>query len=109
METSTDETTNETTAPLSMPLEGERDSQATSGSTRAHSEGAEPPDGTADAQDGTQTQRCAKGTRTGQQHDASAHGEGRWFSRGIGNPWGSGVVLPQFAVLTGYSWNHVAD
>ncbi|KAF9231208.1 hypothetical protein BU15DRAFT_68528 [Melanogaster broomeanus] len=60
----------------SMPLEGERDSQATSGSTRAHSEGAEPPDGTADAQDGTQTQRCAKGTRTGQQHHASAHGEG---------------------------------
>ncbi|KAF9230478.1 hypothetical protein BU15DRAFT_69165, partial [Melanogaster broomeanus] len=75
--TSMDETTNEITAPLSMPLEGERDSQATSGSTRAHSEGAEPPDGTADAQDGTQTQRCAKGTRTGQQHNASAHGEGR--------------------------------
>ncbi|KAF9235231.1 hypothetical protein BU15DRAFT_65063 [Melanogaster broomeanus] len=75
--TSTDETTNETTAPLSMPLEGERDSQATSGSMRAHSEGAEPPDGTADTQDGTQTQRYAKGTRTGQQHDASAHGEGR--------------------------------
>ncbi|KAF9245749.1 hypothetical protein BU15DRAFT_70819 [Melanogaster broomeanus] len=75
--TSTDETTNETTAPPCMPLEGERGSQATSGSMRAHSEGAKPPDGTADAQDGTQTQRCAKGTRTGQQHDASAHGEGR--------------------------------
>ncbi|KAF9232212.1 hypothetical protein BU15DRAFT_67671 [Melanogaster broomeanus] len=73
VETSTDETT----APLSLPLEGERDSQATSGSTRAHSEGAAPPDGTIDVQGGIQSLRYTNGTRAGQQHDASAHGEGR--------------------------------
>ncbi|KAF9230148.1 hypothetical protein BU15DRAFT_83988 [Melanogaster broomeanus] len=77
VETSTDETTNETTAPPSMPLEGERDSLTTSGSTRVYSEGAEPPDDAADAQGATQGPRYTDGTRTGQQHDASAHGEGR--------------------------------
>ncbi|KAF9231074.1 hypothetical protein BU15DRAFT_82861 [Melanogaster broomeanus] len=72
-----------TTAPPSMPLEGERNSQATSGDTRAHSEGAEPPDGTADAQEGAQTQRHMNSTHAGQQHSASVHGEGRcvWAER----------------------------
>ncbi|KAF9229936.1 hypothetical protein BU15DRAFT_68127 [Melanogaster broomeanus] len=70
VETSTDETTNETTAPLSLPLEGERDSPAMNGSTRAYSEGAEPPDDTADVQGATQSLRCTNGTRTGQQHGA---------------------------------------
>ncbi|KAF9237938.1 hypothetical protein BU15DRAFT_75545 [Melanogaster broomeanus] len=37
---------------------------------------ATPPDSTVDVQDGTQTQRCTNGTCTGQQHDASVHGEG---------------------------------
>ncbi|KAF9239630.1 hypothetical protein BU15DRAFT_61857 [Melanogaster broomeanus] len=68
VETSVDETTNvnmnETAAPPSLPFEGERDNQATSGNTRVHSEGAEPPDSTADAQDGTQAQRCTNGMRT---------------------------------------------
>ncbi|KAF9245382.1 hypothetical protein BU15DRAFT_71134 [Melanogaster broomeanus] len=39
----------------SLPLEGERNSQAMSGSTRAHSEGAAPPDGTMDVQGGIQS------------------------------------------------------
>ncbi|KAF9230395.1 hypothetical protein BU15DRAFT_83687 [Melanogaster broomeanus] len=68
----------ETAAPLSMPLEGERNSQVTSDNTGAHcSKGAERPDNTADAQDSTQTQRCTNGTHAGQRHGASAHGEGR--------------------------------
>ncbi|KAF9230967.1 hypothetical protein BU15DRAFT_68728 [Melanogaster broomeanus] len=51
-----DETTNKTTAPLSLLLEGERDIQVMSSSTRAHSEGAESPDSAVDAQDDTQCQ-----------------------------------------------------